>query len=355
MAALPLLTLTLVLCKTFGIMAMGKKRNITGNFISGRLRFTEFAITNACIAKCSFCDIWKQTPKVFVDKEKALRAIDRLADFGVSHLTITGGEPLLHPDVTAFVERASKRRMNNAVLNAAPALLMRRDILPRLEAAGCDLLSISFDSGDPVTMAASRQIPDIMDGMVRAMEQVKRTRLKTMASVLIWNDNYDRLEDVCVRARNMGYDFISFNYPTFSRSKVYPLGGEGISLSRDKVIEGLESAIRLRKTGRYGIINSAISMRNIIRYLRDPASARFHCLGGRHVLFVDWFFDIRPCMQLPNVLGNILDEGLSEAALDMPPCNDCNMSWYRDLSMYMQGIKSVPVILEALGGGKGFL
>jgi hypothetical protein len=55
------------------------------------------------------------------------------------------------------------------------------------------------------------------------------------------------------------------------------------------------------------------------------------------------------------VLGNILDEGLSEAALDMPPCNDCNMSWYRDLSMYMQGFKSVPVILEAISGIKNFL
>jgi hypothetical protein len=60
-------------------------------------------------------------------------------------------------------------------------------------------------------------------------------------------------------------------------------------------------------------------------------------------------------MQLPNVLGNILDEGLSEAALDMPPCNDCNMSWYHELSVYMQGIKSVPVILEALSGIKSFL
>ncbi|MDR0383175.1 MAG: radical SAM protein [Spirochaetaceae bacterium] len=337
-------------------MANSKRLNLVKKYLQGRLRFTEFAITNACIAKCSFCDIWKQQPKIFVDKEKALRAIDRLADFGVAHLTITGGEPLLHPDVIAFVERAAARGMNNAVLNAAPILLTRNDILKRLEDAGCDVLSVSFDSGDPIIMAESRKIPNIMDEMARAMEMVKRTGLKTMASVLIWNDNYDKLEEVCVRAKNMGYDYIAFNYPTFSESKVYPLGGSAVSLSREDVIFALGEAVKLRKTGKYGIINSALSMRNIINYLRDPKTAAFHCLGGRRVLFLDWFFDIHPCMQLPRTLGNILDRGMRESRLDMPPCTDSNMSWYRDLSMFMQGPRSVPVLLESLGGGvKSFI
>jgi MoaA/NifB/PqqE/SkfB family radical SAM enzyme len=331
-------------------MALGKNRNIFKNFIKGKYRFTEFAITNACIAKCSFCDIWKQQPKVFADREKALIAIDRLADFGVSHLTITGGEPLLHPNVVDFVERATKRKMNNAVLDAAPQLLMRNDILKRLEGAGCDLISISFDSGDPVIMSESRQIPDIMGQMTKAMEMLSKTTLKTMASVLIWNDNFDKLDEVCLRAKNMGFDFVSLNYPTFSKSQVYPLGGEGISLSRDDVIFGLKEAIRLKKTGKYDIINTFDSMKNIVRYLEDPATVRSRCYGGTRVLFVDWFFNVRPCMQLPNVIGNILT--MDEKDLNLPTCNDCNMSWYRDFSMYFHGFRSLPVWVDSLFGSK---
>jgi MoaA/NifB/PqqE/SkfB family radical SAM enzyme len=327
-------------------MASGKNRNIFKNFVRGKVRFTEFAITNACIAKCSFCEIWKQQPKIFVDREKTLAAIDRLADFGVSHLTITGGEPLLHPNVIDFVERATKRKVNNAVLNAAPQLLMRNDILKKLEDAGCDLISISFDSGDPVTMAESRRIPNIMEDMARAMELIAKTSLKTMASVLIWNDNYDKLDQVCLRAKNMGYNFVSLNYPTFSKSRVYPLGGEGISLSREKVIHGLKDAIRLKKTGKYGIINSAVSMKNIINFLENPSSVKYRCYGGTRVLFVDWFFDVRPCMQLPNVIGNILT--MDEKTLDLPSCNDCNMSWYRDFSMFFHGIRSLPVWIDSV-------
>jgi MoaA/NifB/PqqE/SkfB family radical SAM enzyme len=280
-----------------------------------------------------------------VDTDKALRAIDRLADFGVAHMCFTGGEALLHPHAVEIVERASKRNINSAMLLAAPQLLLRNDMVKRLEAAGNDLVSISFDSGDPEIMAQSRQIENIMDDLARALEAVRKTRVKTMASVLIWNGNFDKLKDVCDEAVRMGFDFISLNYPTFSESAVYELGGEGISLSPEQLIRSLESAIELKKKSGCRIINAASSMRNIVNYLKDPASARYHCFGGRHVMFVDWFFDVYPCMQLPDSLGNILT--MEEKALNIAPCNKCNMSWYRDLSTFFHGPRSLPMILEA--------
>ena len=331
-------------------MAQGKTRNFFKNLFLRRIKAAEFAITNVCIAKCSFCEIWKQKPKVFVDREKALEAIDRLADLGTVHITITGGEPLLHPNVVDFVRRATDRKMHTLVLDAAPLLLLQNDIVKRLEDAGNDVICISFDSGDPQIMAESRQIPNIMEDMARAVELIGKTKIKTMASVLIWNDNYDKLEEVCVRAKNMGFNFISINYPTFSESRVYPLGGEGISLSRENVIHGLETVIKLRSSGKYRIINSEVSMRNIISFLKDPATIKYPCLGGTHVLFVDWYFDVRPCMQLPTVMGNILTMKADDFKL--PSCNKCNMSWYRDFSALLQGFKSLPVWLESLEGFK---
>jgi MoaA/NifB/PqqE/SkfB family radical SAM enzyme len=92
-------------------------------------------------------------------------------------------------------------------------------------------------------------------------------------------------------------------------------------------------------------------MRNIVSYLRDPASVKYPCFGGRRVLFVDWFCDVRPCMQLPTVMGNMLTMEEKDFAL-LPPCNNCNMSWYRDFSAMLQGFKSLPVLLDALGSAK---
>ena len=326
------------------IRMTAKHRNILKTFLNGSMRLAEFAITNECIAKCTFCDIWKQRPRQYVDREKGLLAIDKLADFGVAHITLTGGEPLLHPNIIDFARKCNDRNIHHAVLDAAPSLITE-PILDGLEEANTDMISISFDSDDPKVCEASRRIPDILPAIEDAVHRIKRTKIKSMASILIWNDNHDRMEKVFIKAVDMGFDHISVNYPTFSKSVLYPLGGEGISLSKPAVIKSLQSIIEIKKLKKYPIVNSVASMENIIQYLTDPATVRYECLGGNRVMFVDWFLDVRPCMQLPQVLGNILTMTKDDFATE--PCNRCNMSWYRDFSTFFHGVKSFPVYLES--------
>lgn len=327
-------------------MINAKTKHIASCYMSGKIRFAEFALTNTCISKCTFCSIWKQQPKVFVDKDKALKAINKMADLGVCHMCFTGGEASMHPDIVELIAEATKRNINSALLVAAPRLLMKEDLLKQLKEAGCDLISISFDSGDPKIMEESRQIPHIMDDMRTLLQMTKKAGLKTMASVLIWNHNYDSLEQVCIDAQKMGFDFVSLNYPTYSESSTYELGGSGIDFPKEKLIESLETAIKLRKSGKYNLVNPSASMQNIVNYLKDPASVTFPCYGGSRVMFVDWFFTVYPCMQLPDSLGNIFD--ITEKDLALPACNKCNMSWYRDFSAYFGGAKSIPIILESI-------
>jgi MoaA/NifB/PqqE/SkfB family radical SAM enzyme len=232
------------------------------------------------------------------------------------------------------------------VLDAAPSLLLKNDTPKRLRDAGCDMVTISFDSGDPETMARSRHIENIMEDMKEAVAAVKRTSLNVMASILIWNDNYNRLAEAFDRAVETGFDFISLNYPTFSDSPVYELGGEGINFSKEELILGLESAIALKKTRKYKIINTSASMRNIIDFFRNPASVKFPCLGGSRVMFVDWFLNVYPCMQLAEPIGSILD--ITESDLTRPVCNQCGMSWYRDFSLFFRGFRSFPRLAAAL-------
>jgi MoaA/NifB/PqqE/SkfB family radical SAM enzyme len=326
-------------------------RRIAKNLISGRIKCAEFALTNVCIAKCTFCAIWKQQPKVFVDRATALKTIDKLAELGVMHICFTGGEPLLHPDIVSFVERAAKHNIHNAVLDAAPGLLLRNDIAQRLDAAGCDLVSISYDSNDARTMEKSRGIDNIMEDMRKALGIIGKSSLKSMASILIWKGNFDRLEELFISAQDMGFDLISLNYPTFSSSPVYELGGEGIAMSREELIGALESAIALSKSKKYRLVNTPTSMGNIIDFLKDPKSVRYKCFGGSRVLFVDWFFDVYPCMQLSEPIGQILEIG--EKDLRLPACNECGMSWYRDFSVLFHGLRSIGPIAESLASVKG--
>jgi MoaA/NifB/PqqE/SkfB family radical SAM enzyme len=151
----------------------------------------------------------------------------------------------------------------------------------------------------------------------------------------------------------LGFDYISLNYPTFSESDVYELGGEGILMSKEELIASLEDSIAMKRSKKYPIVNLAKSMENIVQYLRDPSRVKFPCFGGNRVLFVDWFLNVHPCMQLPDVLGNIMT--LKKSDFFRTSCNRCNMSWYRDLSAFFGGGRSVPLLFEAWATDGRFL
>ena len=163
--------------------------------------------------------------------------------------------------------KCTSRGVHTSVLDAAPSLVTD-EMVARLDEAGADMISISFDSDDPKVLEESRRIPNIMRDMEAAVAKIGETGIKSMASILIWNNNHDRMEQMFRKATEMGFDLISINYPTFSESVVYPLGGEGISLSRDLVVKSLESVIELKATKKYNILNSVTSMSDIMSYLK---------------------------------------------------------------------------------------
>ena len=52
-----------------------------------------------CNLSCAYCNEYDDFSKP-VPIETMYRRLDRLADLGTSIITISGGEPLLHPDST---------------------------------------------------------------------------------------------------------------------------------------------------------------------------------------------------------------------------------------------------------------
>lgn len=323
-----------------------KTINIAKNLFNGSLKVCEFAVTNCCTCKCSFCGIWKQKKKVTVDFDKACKAIDKLSSLGVSHITLTGGEPLLHPRIIDLVKYCTKKNIHTAVLNANCKLITEEKV-KGLKDAGVDMISISIDSHDPKIVEDQRKIPNLMKAIEDAVKLTKKYKIKTMASLVIWKGNYKNLKELFDKINEIGFDWTSINYPEVSKSKVYPLGGEGVkSLKKEDVINSLKEIMRLKKSGKYKIVNIDSSMKDIIRYLEDPKSVKYYCLGGSRVIFLDWFFNVYPCMHLAKPMGNIFE--LKSSDFKKNKCNSCNMSWYRDFSVYFQGFGSIRPLSETL-------
>src|SRR5271157_1305213 len=96
-----------------------------------------------CNLDCSYCNEYDKTSSP-VPLETMLRRIDRLADLGTTIITLSGGEPTLHPDLDAIIQRIRGRGAIATLITNG--LLLSPDRIQRLNRAGLDSLQISIDN-----------------------------------------------------------------------------------------------------------------------------------------------------------------------------------------------------------------
>lgn len=67
-----------------------------------------YYITNRCNARCSFCTIWQERPKVDARLKDVVDNLRQARAAGCSFVDFTGGEPLLHSYLPDFLTEAKK-------------------------------------------------------------------------------------------------------------------------------------------------------------------------------------------------------------------------------------------------------
>lgn len=99
-----------------------------------------------CNLSCSYCNEYDKVSEGVPVKEM-LRRIDHLAALGTSIITISGGEPLTHPDLDQIIARI---RYHGAIAGMITnGYFLMPDRIERLNNAGLDHLQISIDNVTP--------------------------------------------------------------------------------------------------------------------------------------------------------------------------------------------------------------
>jgi MoaA/NifB/PqqE/SkfB family radical SAM enzyme len=99
-----------------------------------------------CNLACTYCNEFDDVSAA-VPLEEMKRRFDRLADMGTSIITISGGEPLLHPELDAIIAHIRKRGMIAGLITNG--YLVTRERIERLNRAGLEHLQISIDNVMP--------------------------------------------------------------------------------------------------------------------------------------------------------------------------------------------------------------
>ena len=99
-----------------------------------------------CNLSCTYCNEFDNFSKP-VALDILFRRVDHLASLGTSIITMSGGEPLLHPELEEVVHRVRQRGLLAGMITNGYLLTPQR--IERLNRAGLDHLQISIDNVQP--------------------------------------------------------------------------------------------------------------------------------------------------------------------------------------------------------------
>src|SRR5580658_7363277 len=242
-----------------------------------------------CNLDCAYCNEYDKTSAP-VPLETMLRRIDKLADLGTTIITLSGGEPTLHPDLDAIIRRIRGRGAIATVITNG--LLLTPARIRALNRAGLDYLQISIDNlvPDEVSKKSLRVLERKLEWLARYAEFGV-----TINSVL--GAGVRNPEDALVigrRARELGFT-----------STVGILHDHGVQLQPlEPQHKGVYDHFRRLKTGLFSFAHFDHFQENIGRGIAN----QWHCRAGGRFLYICEDGLVHYCSQQRGRPGISLDQ-----------------------------------------------
>jgi MoaA/NifB/PqqE/SkfB family radical SAM enzyme len=229
-----------------------------------------------CNLSCRYCNEYDAVSAP-VPQEEMLRRVDLLAGLGTSAITISGGEPLMHPDLDSIVARIRERGMIATLITNGYYLSPER--IARLNRAGLDHLEISIDNVEPdeVSMKSLR----LLEPKLRWLADLAEFSVAINSVVGSGIHNPEDALQVARRARELG--FISHvGVIHDGRGQLKPLGAREMAVYREL------------KGRRIGALRLASLFQD---NLAEGRPNEWSCRAGARYLYVDEGGFVHYCSQ----------------------------------------------------------
>ncbi len=119
-----------------------------------------------CNLSCTYCNEFDNFSKP-VPLEEMFRRVDRLAALGTTIVTISGGEPLMHPDLEKVIQRIRSHGILAGLITNGYLLTPQR--IELLNRAGLDHLQISIDNVLPDEV--SKKSLKVLDAKLKMLSE----------------------------------------------------------------------------------------------------------------------------------------------------------------------------------------
>jgi AdoMet-dependent heme synthase len=294
-------------------------------------------ITRACGLACLHCRaeaIPFRDPNELTTDE-AFGLIDQAVDLGGPILVVTGGDPLMRPDVYDLLSYAVGRDLRVALSPSATGKLTRQ-ALERVKAAGTHMLHLSLDGASADTHDRFRGVRGSYDRTLARMRDAAELDLLLQIGTTVSRHNFTELAAIGERVAQIGATVWSvfFLVPTgrgqlrdmlspaeheqvfhwlhdFSRTAPFHVRTIAAQHYRRVVIQAQNATAHSTQQPRWEYTGTGFSAR-----VHKRASAMRGVNDGNGFCFVSNVGDVYPSGFLQIKAGNVRDQSLTQIYRD---------------------------------------
>jgi radical SAM protein len=253
--------------------------------------------------------------------------LHQILDFGdpLPQLILTGGDPLMRPDLFDLLDEARKLGIGVSITPAAtPALT--RDVLVRLKIHGVEGLGLSLDAATAELHDSIRGVPGTFDRTLQAMRWAQELEMPLQVNTLIAAETVSALPAVYELLKSLGVARWSlFFLISVGRGKVLqPLAPEeaetlmGWIYRTSRVAPFVVATTEAPSYRRVALETMRIEGMNADEIKRSGAYRSFGIRDGHGIVFVSHTGEICPAGFLPLVTGNIRHDSLVDIYRNSP-------------------------------------
>ncbi len=279
-------------------------------------------ITQRCNLVCQHCYIdairakASETLPGELSTEECFRVIDQIVEVNPNALLIlTGGEPLLRPDVFEIASHASSKAL--WVVVGTNGVLIEPKVVERMKEADIKGVSLSLDSLDPQTHDAFRGVQGAWQNTVNGAQVLRDHNLPFLIQTTLGEHNKSDIFDIARKAHALGARVFNLYF-------LVPTGrGKYISnITPEEYEDALHRLLGMQKEFQGQMLVNAKCAPHYQRvlYETDPASPFIKgfsqgaggCPAGTHYLGIRPSGDMSPCPYLPVYGGNLREKSFKD-------------------------------------------
>ena len=275
--------------------------------------YLSYALTYECNGACDYCGA-NELGRQVMHIDQARNILRQFVDLGLSFITLTGGEPLLYPDLAELVEFLRESDVYVGLNTNGALVELHLDTLRQVQG-----VAVSLDGPKAAHDAARGE--GTYDDAVNGVRLLTEAGIPTMVTAVLSSHNIDAPDAIVEEARRLGVEV-----------SVQPVWGSMLDDGKApdllpdprKMRESVRRLMELKEAGA-PVANSDESLRHFLRW---PGPRFSECISGSVTFRLEPDGQLTHCERMPGPPPNLdLKTMPVKTALKRMPAASCQYCW----------------------------